>query len=51
MNIGKKIKQYRAQYAIDKKTGEQGGVDFAIILPGKDNGNVILPIDAKFPLS
>ena len=43
--------QYRAQYAIDKKTGEQGGVDFAIILPGKDNGNVILPMDAKFPLA
>lgn len=43
--------QYKAQYAIDKKTGDQGGVDFAIILPGKDNGNVVLPMDAKFPLA
>ncbi len=42
--------QYKTQYAIDKKSGEQGGVDFAIVLPGKDNGIVYLPMDAKFPL-
>ena len=42
--------QYKTQYAIDKKSGEQGGVDFAIIMPGKDNGTLILPMDAKFPL-
>lgn len=42
--------QYKTQYAIDKKSGDQGGVDFAIIMPGKDNGTLILPMDAKFPL-
>ena len=42
--------QYKTQYALDKKSGEQGGVDFAIVLPGKDNGIVYLPMDAKFPL-
>lgn len=25
-------------------------VDFALILPGKDNGKILLPIDSKFPL-
>ncbi len=42
--------QYKTQYAIDKKSGEQGGVDFAIVVPGKDKGIVYLPMDAKFPL-
>jgi len=41
------------QYAVQqnvcgKKNGE--AVDFAIILPGKGNGRVYLPIDVKFPL-
>lgn len=25
-------------------------VDFAVVLPGKDNGNIYLPIDSKFPM-
>ncbi len=42
-----------SQYAVQqnvcgKKNGE--AVDFAIILPGKGNGRVYLPIDVKFPL-
>ena len=39
--------QYRKQFEI-KKNGER--VDFAIVLPGKDEENIYLPIDAKFPI-
>ncbi|MBR5226662.1 MAG: DNA recombination protein RmuC [Clostridia bacterium] len=31
-----------------KGTGER--VDFAIVMPGKDEENILLPIDAKFPI-
>lgn len=40
--------QYREQVAIKKNTTER--VDFAIILPGKNNEELLLPIDAKFPM-
>ena len=38
------------QYA--KSVNIQGNnfVDFAVTLPGKDKGNILLPIDAKFPV-
>ena len=38
------------QYA--KSVNVQGNnlVDFAVTLPGKDRGNILLPIDAKFPI-
>ncbi len=38
------------QYA--KSVNIQGNnfVDFAVTLPGKDKGNILLPIDAKFPI-
>lgn len=38
------------QYA--KSVNIQGNnlVDFAVTLPGKDRGNILLPIDAKFPI-
>ena len=39
--------QYKEQLDI-KNNGER--VDFAIVLPGKDNNNIFLPIDAKFPI-
>ncbi|MDD4408884.1 MAG: DNA recombination protein RmuC, partial [Clostridia bacterium] len=39
--------QFVEQYDI-KGNGER--VDFAVILPGKDKSNILLPIDAKFPL-
>ncbi len=32
------------------KTNSQERVDFAVILPGKDESNIYLPIDAKFPI-
>lgn len=42
--------QYRTKVEIRPGSGEQ--VDFAIVLPGKDESGrpVLLPIDAKFPL-
>ncbi len=40
--------QYKEQVAIKKNSGER--VDFAIILPGKNNEELLLPIDAKFPM-
>ena len=35
-----------------KSVNVQGNnlVDFAVTLPGKDRGNILLPIDAKFPI-
>ncbi|MCQ2409682.1 MAG: DNA recombination protein RmuC [Clostridia bacterium] len=38
--------QYNKQFQIKK--GEL--VDFAIVMPGKDDGSVYLPVDSKFPL-
>lgn len=44
------LEQYRTQAQV--KSGSAERVDFAVILPGKDEdgGQVLLPIDAKFPL-
>ena len=33
---------------LDKNISER--VDFAVVMPGKDSGNVLLPIDAKYPI-
>ena len=40
--------QYMAQVQIKKNSKER--VDFAIIMPGKDDHEILLPIDSKFPL-
>lgn len=40
--------QYMAQVQVKKNSKER--VDFAVIMPGKDNHEVLLPIDSKFPL-
>jgi len=40
--------QYQEQVRIKPNSAER--VDFAVILPGKDNETLYLPIDAKFPL-
>ena len=40
--------QYEIQCAIPPKKTEK--VDFAIKLPGKNNDNIFLPIDVKFPI-
>jgi len=40
--------QYMAQVQVRKNTKER--VDFAVIMPGKDGHEVLLPIDSKFPL-
>ena len=40
--------QYREQVQIKAGTTER--VDFAVVLPGKNDGELLLPIDAKFPL-
>ena len=43
----------REQYVIQKNvSGKRNGeaVDFAVVLPGKSEGKVYLPIDVKFPL-
>lgn len=40
-------KQYKAQVSID---GSLDRVDYVIVLPGKDNENLYLPVDAKFPM-
>jgi len=38
--------QFKTQVSI---TGGRDAVDFAIILPGKHNDTVLLPVDSKFP--
>ncbi len=40
--------QYMAQVQVRKNSKER--VDFAIIMPGKNDHEVLLPIDSKFPL-
>jgi len=40
--------QYMAQVQVKKNSRER--VDFAVIMPGKDGHEVLLPIDSKFPL-
>ena len=40
--------QYREQVQIKKNSQEK--VDFAVVLPGKNDGELLLPIDTKFPM-
>lgn len=40
--------QYKEQVTIKKNSAEK--VDFAVILPGKTDSELLLPIDAKFPM-
>ncbi len=40
--------QYRAQVQVKKNSKER--VDFVVLMPGKDDREVYLPIDSKFPL-
>ena len=40
--------QYYRQYKINPNSNDL--VDYAIIMPGKDDNEVVLPIDAKFPM-
>ena len=40
--------QYMAQVQVKKNSKER--VDFAVIMPGKDEHEILLPIDSKFPL-
>ncbi len=40
--------QYMSQVQIRKNSKER--VDFAVVMPGKDGHEVLLPIDSKFPL-
>lgn len=40
--------QYMAQVQIKKNSKER--VDFAVIMPGKDDHEILLPIDSKFPI-
>lgn len=40
--------QYKAQVQVKKNSKER--VDFVVIMPGKDEHEVYLPIDSKFPL-
>lgn len=39
--------QYKKQVRLTR--GSDDAVDFAIVMPGKGDGEVLLPIDAKFP--
>ena len=40
--------QYASQIAVKPNSAEH--VDFAVFLPGKDDQNILLPIDSKFPI-
>lgn len=40
--------QYKRQFKLNKRKGEM--VDFAIVMPGQNDEELYLPIDAKFPL-
>ncbi len=40
--------QYKAQVQVKKNSKER--VDFVVLMPGKDDKEVYLPIDSKFPL-
>ncbi|MGD9901277.1 MAG: DNA recombination protein RmuC [Spirochaetales bacterium] len=41
--------QYSEQTQVNGNNN-RGGADFVINLPGKDNENILLPIDSKFPM-
>jgi len=40
--------QFKAQFMLDKNSTER--VDFVVVMPGKDDTSVYLPIDAKYPI-
>ena len=40
--------QFKAQVMLDKNSTER--VDFVVVMPGKDDQNVLLPIDSKYPI-
>ncbi len=40
--------QYKAQVQVKKNSKER--VDFVVLMPGKDDYEIMLPIDSKFPL-
>ena len=40
--------QFKAQVMLDKNSTER--VDFVVVMPGKDDKEVLLPIDAKYPI-
>ncbi len=40
--------QFMAQVMLDKNSTER--VDFVVVMPGKDDKNVFLPIDSKYPI-
>ncbi len=40
--------QYKAQVQVKKNSKER--VDFVVLMPGKDDHEIMLPIDSKFPL-
>lgn len=40
--------QYAENVEVEKGSGRR--VEYAVILPGRDEGNVLLPIDSKFPV-
>jgi len=40
--------QYQAQVMLDETNTER--VDFVVVMPGKDDKTVLLPIDAKYPI-
>lgn len=41
--------QYEKQCNVTGRGASQERVDFAILMPGKDEGRVLLPVDVKFP--
>lgn len=42
--------QYRAQYTFSRNPDERAArVDFAIVMPGKGDEEIYLPVDSKFP--
>lgn len=40
--------QFKSQVMIDENSTER--VDFAVVMPGKNDDSVLLPIDAKYPI-
>lgn len=54
IGLGNILEQMLAQNQFDKeviiKSNSQERVDYVVLLPGKDDENIYLPIDAKFPL-
>lgn len=40
--------QYKGQFTVDRNSNER--VDYVIVMPGKDDNEIYLPIDAKYPI-